>query len=219
MPSSCAASFKEVKFRWDKHSDYTLQIKSLDIASGQHLFVQGKSGIGKTTLLNLISGIHLPSEGEVIVLGKNLAKLSTTKRDAFRASELGIIFQEFNLLPFLSLLENIQLPFLFTKDKKYNPKKALELLRQLGFQKETIHQPTSKLSIGQQQRVALARALISEAKIILADEPTSALDEENRDNFLDLLFEFGKKSTIIYVSHDKSIAPRFEHILELGASQ
>ena len=215
--SSAVVSFRDVKFRWDERSDYTLQMADLQILTGEHLFVQGKSGVGKTTLLNLIAGIHLPSEGEVRVLGEDLAKLSTTDRDAFRANELGIIFQEFNLLPFLSLLENIRLPFLFSKEKKYDPKKALTLLRELGFKDEMINKPISKLSIGQQQRVALARALISGAKIILADEPTSALDEENRDNFLDLLFEFAKESTIIYVSHDKSIASRFARTLELGA--
>ena len=215
---SSLVSFKNVQFCWDKHKKPTLQIKELEISPKEHLFVQGKSGIGKTTLLNLISGIHLPSEGEITVLGKNLAKLSATQRDTFRANEFGIIFQEFNLLPFLSLLENIQLPFLFAKDKKYNPQQAIKLLQQLNFDKSILSQPICQLSIGQQQRVALARALISGAKIILADEPTSALDEENRDNFLDLLFEFGKESTIIYVSHDKGIASRFDTILELGAS-
>lgn len=212
---SYSVEIKDVKFRWDENSDYILNIKNLDIPYKEHLFVYGKSGVGKTTLLNLISGLHSPSSGDIRVLGENFSEFSNAKKDAFRANNMGIIFQEFNLLPFLSIIENIQLPYLFIENKQYDKNKILQLLTKLDFPKSALDKPVYKLSIGQQQRVALARALISDAKIILADEPTSSLDEENRDIFLELLFELAKDSTIIYVSHDKSIAHKFKNTLSL----
>lgn len=213
---------QDIRFRWPEQRHDLLHIPELLVNRGEHLFIQGPSGSGKTTLLNLITGINLPSAGSIVVLGTPLEGLSSSQRDKFRADHLGVIFQQFNLLPYLSLLENVQLPCGFSKRKRENAGEtkasALRLLRQLNISTDLLNQPVSKLSVGQQQRTAVARALIGSPEIIVADEPTSALDTANRDRFLELLFREAEAqgSTLIFVSHDEHIAKQFKQVVDLN---
>ena len=212
----------DVRFRYTKQQQDVLAISDLCIYPGEHLFIQGSSGSGKTTLLNIIMGIALPNVGDVQVLGNVLPHLSTLQRDQFRVDHLGIIFQQFNLLPYLSLLENVQLPCWFSQQRRRLAgdvhQTAMRLLNELHIPEKLFHKPVNTLSVGQQQRVAVARALIGQPDIIIADEPTSALDADNRQRFLELLFlEADKqKSTVVFVSHDTSLACYFSRVIHLS---
>ena len=214
-------NLKNVRFRWPEQEEDMLYLPELIVKKGKHLFIKGPSGSGKTTLLNLLTGINLPNFGSISVLGTPLEALSSTRRDQFRADHLGVIFQQFNLLPYLSLLENVQLPCGFSQRKKANAgniqETALRLLAHLGISKALLDKPVSKLSVGQQQRTAVARALIGNPEIVIADEPTSALDSDNRDRFLELLFQEteAQQSTLIFVSHDQHIARQFNQVIDL----
>lgn len=212
----------DVRFRYAKQEQDILNIPDLQIYQGEHLFIQGKSGSGKTTLLNLIMGINSPYSGNVQVLDNSLQNLSSMQRDQFRVDYLGVIFQQFNLLPYLSLLENVQLPCWFSKQRRRlagNVKQAaVRLLDELQIPQQFFHKAVNTLSVGQQQRVAVARALIGQPKIIIADEPTSALDADNRQRFLELLFLEADKqaSTLVFVSHDAYLAQNFSRVIELS---
>lgn len=212
-----------VRFRWPSQDEDLLSISEMSLHKGEHLFIQGPSGSGKTTLLNLLTGIYLPTKGSITILGTELATLSNTQRDQFRADHLGVIFQQFNLLPYLSLLENVQLPCGFSKRRQKHAgdakATALQLLLALGLDNSLLNQPVSKLSVGQQQRTAVARALIGNPEIVIADEPTSALDSNNRDRFIELLFQQAEQhnSTLIFVSHDQHLASHFTHVLDLAS--
>ena len=155
------------------------------------------------------------------MLGTPLADLSSSRRDQFRADYLGVIFQQFNLLPYLSLLQNVQLPCGFSRRKWTNAgdvdASSRRLLTHLGLAESLLNQPVSQLSVGQQQRAAVARALMGGPEIVIADEPTSALDSGNRDRFIELLFRETDEqgSTLIFVSHDKHIARQFERVVNL----
>ena len=212
---------QNVRFRWPDQEEDLLHIPELTVNQGEHLFIQGPSGSGKTTLLNLLTGINVPNSGSVSVLDVALEKLSNMQRDQFRADHLGVIFQQFNLLPYLSLLENVQLPCGFSQHKKRNAgdiqATAVRLLAHLNITASLLNNPVSKLSVGQQQRTAVARALIGNPEIVIADEPTSALDSDNRDRFLQLLFQETEEQggTLIFVSHDHHIARQFKHVVDL----
>ena len=212
---------RDVRFRWHGQDKDLLHIPELVINRGEHLFVQGPSGSGKTTLLNLLTGVNLPTDGAITVLGTPLADLSSSRRDQFRADYMGVIFQQFNLLPYLSLLQNVQLPCGFSRRKWTNAgdvdASSRRLLAHLGLAESLLNQPVSQLSVGQQQRAAVARALMGGPEIVIADEPTSALDSGNRDRFIELLFRETDEqgSTLIFVSHDEHIARQFEHVVNL----
>jgi len=215
---------ERVAFRWPGQSADIVDITELRLGVSEHLFVRGPSGSGKTTFLNLLAGINLPTSGRFRLLGVDLASLSPSKRDQFRADHIGVVFQQFNLLPYLIMLENVTLACAFSKRKKPRATEtsdaaasARHLLRSLNLADELHDAPVSKLSVGQQQRVAVARALIGGPEILIADEPTSALDTENRDRFLDLLFEQveAQNCTLVFVSHDAQLAKRFSRTIEL----
>ncbi len=215
-------NLQNLRFRWPEQETDMLYLPELTVKKGEHLFIQGPSGSGKTTLLNLLTGITLPTSGSIIVLGTPLERLSTSQRDQFRADHLGVIFQQFNLLPYLSILENVQLPCGFSQRKKANAdntkETAIRLLAHLSISTELLNKPISKLSVGQQQRTAVARALMGNPEIVIADEPTSALDSDNRDRFLKLLFQETEEqgSTLVFVSHDQHIATQFQHVINLN---
>jgi putative ABC transport system ATP-binding protein len=217
-----AVHLQDVHFRWASQTQDTLHIAELCIKQGESVFIQGHSGSGKTTLLNLIAGVHCPQQGLIQVLETNLSTLSAIQRDQFRAQHVGIIFQQFNLLPYLSLLENVQLPCQFSTQRKAKAgdmlQTSLRLLDELQIARSMLHKPVNTLSVGQQQRVAVARALIGQPEIIIADEPTSALDTENQQRFLDLLFNEVEQqgSTLIFVSHDPSLATHFLTHIQLN---
>jgi putative ABC transport system ATP-binding protein len=183
---------------------------------GETALLLGESGSGKSTLLSLICGTVLPQEGIVEVAGTNVCKLSGGLRDRFRAEQIGIIFQQFNLLPFGTVEDNIVLPLGFAPERRSRAGNAREtaasLVRSLGLPEPLLSARASTLSVGQQQRVAVARALIGRPPIIIADEPTSALDAGSQSSFLDLLFDQVTRNdaTLLMVSHDPRLADRFD---------
>ena len=216
-----ALNLRDVSFRYAKTSPEVLRIPDFTLDHGQKLFMFGPSGSGKTTMLGLIGGLFLPLRGDVTVLGQNISKMSADDRDKFRAREVGFIFQVFNLVPYLSVVDNVTLPCVFgrrvSSGFKSSRQEALFLLEQLGIG-ATASKDVNRLSIGQQQRVAAARALIGSPGLIIADEPTSALDADARAGFLTVLFEQAKRegSSILFVSHDRSIASHFDKSIALS---
>lgn len=209
-----------LQFTWPGAAHPTLDIPEFKLAKAERLFLHGPSGSGKSTLLSLLTGIHLPQSGRIQILGQNLAQLSGPKRDRFRADHLGYVFQQFNLLPYLSVLDNVLLPCQFSSLRRQRAgdarAQALHLLTRLDLHRH-LHQPVSALSVGQQQRVALARALIGAPEILIADEPTSALDAERRGAFIDLLFECAEEhqTAVLLVSHDPQLAAQFDRSVSL----
>jgi putative ABC transport system ATP-binding protein len=187
------------------------------------LFLHGPSGSGKSTLLNLIGGVLLAARGSVSLLGQPLGELSASRRDAFRADHLGFIFQQFNLIPYLSVLDNVLLPCRFSarRAKRISEPgaEARRLLSALDLDPALLSRPAAELSVGQQQRVAAARALIGQPEILIADEPTSALDAERQSAFVELLLNEARQagSAVVFVSHDLRLATHFEHSLALAA--
>jgi putative ABC transport system ATP-binding protein len=223
MQQNTVIRLQDMRFRWPGQQRDILDIPELMLNAGERLLIRGGSGSGKTTLLNLITGINLPDAGSIQVLDTCLERLSAIKRDQFRADHLGVIFQQFNLLPYLSLVENVLVPGWFSSPRKSKApegvtKAALRLLDELSIPQALIHKPVNALSVGQQQRVAVARALIGCPEIIIADEPTSSLDMDNRNRFLELLFAEASQlgSTLVFVSHDPYIANHFSRVIEMS---
>ncbi len=178
------------------------------VEKGDRIFLHGPSGSGKTTLLNMLAGVLNADSGDINLLGEDFSSLSSGKRDGFRARHIGVVFQQFNLVPHLSVLKNIELAAYFGGNKGNVESKAAGLINALKLPAEVLTQSAKSLSVGQQQRVAIARALINEPEILLVDEPTSALDTDARDAFMTLLIDLCKQhhTTLIFVSHDKSLA-------------
>ena len=217
-----ALAINNVEFRYSSTTPNVLTIPAMSIESGEKVFLFGPSGSGKTTLLGLIGGLMLPSKGAITVLGKVTSTMGNGARDSFRAQEIGFIFQVFNLVSYLSVIDNVTLPCKFGRRTSAGfesaDKEAQYLLEQLGIG-NTIGQKISDLSIGQQQRVAAARSLIGSPGIIIADEPTSALDADARTGFLNVLFAQAKRegSSLLFVSHDRSIASNFDRSIALSS--
>ena len=190
---------------------------NLDIPSGEFVALMGPSGSGKSTLLNLIAGIDKPTSGTVVVAGTDIAQLSEGDLARWRASEVGFVFQFYNLMPVLSAFETVELPLLLTSvsrgERRHHVDTALELV---GLADRSDHYP-NELSGGQQQRVAIARALISDPAMIVADEPTGDLDRTTGEEILSLLDRFNRESgkTIIMVTHDPKAAARARRIVHL----
>ena len=218
---------KNLQFSWSKTAPLVLDIPSFEIQKGEKVFICGSSGSGKTTLLGLMGGVLIGQAGTISVLGTSLKALAGRKRDAFRVAHIGFIFQMFNLLPYLSVTENVLLPCRFSKVRQQKAvqqsqgleAEAVRLLGALGLdQPELLSRSVAELSMGQQQRVAGARALIGRPDILIADEPTSSLDSDARESFLQLLFEecHWAQTTIIFVSHDQGLAPLFDRTLSIG---
>ena len=215
----------QVTFAWPKRP-VLLDIERFTLQPGERVFLKGPSGSGKTTLLGLLGGVQLPASGQIQLLGQNLARLSGSARDRFRADHSGYIFQMFNLLPYLSVLENVVLPCHFSALRRQRACQrhgsaeaaARHLLDHLGLAAARLErQPVTELSIGQQQRVAAARALIGSPELVIADEPTSALDADTREAFLQLLFVecAAAGSSLLFVSHDGALEPLFDRSLSL----
>ena len=212
-------SISTCRFAYEKGS--IIDIDSLNIKEGEHLFLHGKSGSGKSTFLNLLCGVLVPTSGSIEVNSNKLELLSASERDSFRADNYGTIFQQFNLLSYLSVEENISLACGFSTEKTSNIKNMKEEIKSLLDALELkvdISAPAMNLSIGEQQRVAVARALIGKPKIIIADEPTSALDSSAKSSFMNLLFRQidAQKSTLIFVSHDKSLSSGFKTVYDFA---
>lgn len=222
MTQTAAIELNHLRFGW-KPNTPVLNIEDLLIPAGQQVFLRGASGSGKSTLLNLLGGLMPPQQGQVKLLDQALEKRPQRYRDRFRADHIGVLFQQFNLLPYLNLIDNVTLPCRFSKLRRQragSPETAARhLLSALGL-KDYLDKPikTAELSIGQQQRVAAARALIGHPEIILADEPTSALDSDTRNQFLSLLSEQCQQhqTTLVFVSHDLSLSSHFDRVIDLA---
>ncbi|HYN62144.1 MAG TPA: ATP-binding cassette domain-containing protein [Rubrivivax sp.] len=216
---------RDLRYRWRGAAHDCVAIDAMQLAAGRTLFLHGPSGGGKSTLLGLLAGVLLPRAGQVTLLGTPWASLSGARRDAFRADHVGYIFQQFNLLPYLSVLDNVLLPCRFSGLRRQRataaagsaPASAAALLARVGLSDALWHRPAAMLSVGQQQRVAAARALIGQPELVIADEPTSALDTALRDGFMDLLLQQCRSagSTLVFVSHDERLAARFDERLSL----
>lgn len=202
-----------------------LRIDALTLEAGQSLFVGGPSGSGKSSLLSLLSGVVLPTAGDCQVLGQSMAALLPVARDRLRADAMGIVFQQFNLLPYLSMMDNVLLP-VKVSHRRYEQScarhghpvaQARGLFERLGLDALPPSTPVHQLSVGQQQRVAVARAFMGSPALVIADEPTSALDDDNRDAFLELLLGLANagSTSVVMVSHDRRLADRFDQQLWL----
>lgn len=194
-----------------------LDIRELDFADGSHTCLVGSSGMGKTTLLNTIAGIVVPSSGRVLYDDTDITRLSESQRDRFRSRHVGYVFQTFNLLQGLSCVENVALArALAGHGGSEADERATELLGRVGLG-ERLDEMSSHLSVGEQQRVAIARALVNRPSVVLADEPTANLDEDASDNVLDLLREITTEegSILIVVTHEARVRDRFEQVLRL----
>lgn len=214
-----AVHLKNVRFAYTP-SHPILHIEDLRIPAVRRTFLHGPSGSGKTTLLSLISGVLTPQQGSVQVLGHELTSLSAPRRDTLRGASIGYIFQTFNLIPYLTVAENIALPCRLHPERKariQSPTLNEEVSRLAARLDLHTHLDASvtRLSTGQQQRVAIARAVIGAPALIIADEPTSSLDTDRRNDFLDLLDEVLEGATLLFVSHDLSLASHFDETLSL----
>lgn len=215
-------TIESLRFTWPGDAAPVVSGLNLEIAPGQRVFLAGASGSGKSTLLALIGGLVAPASGTIRFAGQDLAALSRTARDRFRADHLGVIFQQFNLLPWLDGVANARLGCQFSPARRERAgeidESARELLAAMGLAPDCWTRRADALSVGQQQRVAAARALIGQPDLVLADEPTSALDADRRDAFVELLFAQAERagSAILFVSHDRALAERFDLTLELA---
>jgi putative ABC transport system ATP-binding protein len=225
MQTPDVVSMSGVRFSWRGPRAFALTIDSFALRARERVLLVGPSGAGKSTFLSLLCGIVTPAQGRLEVLGTNMAKLSSSARDRFRAEHFGIIFQMFNLLPYGSVLDNVLLPLSFAPKRRARAtqggsaeKEAERLLASLGLDpKEVEGLSTASLSVGQQQRVAAARALIGAPELIVADEPTSALDRNRQQAFLDLLFAdvAAAGASLIMVSHEEELGKRFDRVVRL----
>lgn len=200
-----------------------LDIAQLQVRAGSSVLLRGTSGSGKSTLLGLLAGILLPASGSIRVAGHRVNTLGAAARDRFRADQLGVIFQQFNLLPFLSVRNNIALGVRFSPLRNARIEGGLDaeiarLLRALQLDPALMPRAAGRLSVGQQQRVAAARALIGRPAVLLADEPTSALDPEAATAFVQLMSAQCRAAgtTTLVVSHDDRLQPLFDQVLSLG---
>ena len=213
---------ESLNFYWSKKSNFKIFVPSLEIKKGEKVLLLGESGSGKTTLLSLICGFLNPLSGSISINGNTINKLSSKTKDEYRADNIGIIFQQFNLLPYANVVDNVLLPLYFSQARSKNivnkRAAALELFKQLRLPDDIAKYRASNLSVGQQQRVAVARALIGNPSLIIADEPTSSLDTNAQQLFLDLMFKqiSENNSTLLMVSHDKSLSNRFDRQININ---
>jgi putative ABC transport system ATP-binding protein len=216
-----AVDLQGVEFAWVRGRP-VLDVPRFTIARGERVFLKGPSGSGKSTLLGLVGGVLLPDRGQVRVLGQDLAALRGSARDRFRAAHVGFVFQMFNLVPYLSVLENVLLPVRFSAERRARAgdleAEARRLLTALGLGGAALEaRGVTQLSIGQQQRVAAARALLGRPEVVIADEPTSALDWDARESFLRLLMQecSAVGTTLLFVSHDVTLGSLFDRTVAL----
>lgn len=221
-----AIALQGVSFSWPGAGPWRLDIAHFEQAAGERVFLHGPSGSGKSTLLALIGGVLQPQRGRVAVHGQALGDLRAGGRDRFRADQIGFIFQMFNLLPYLSALDNILLPCRFSAARRIRlhaarttpAEEARRLAARLDLDAPLLERPAAELSVGQQQRVAAARALIGRPALVIADEPTSALDTERQLAFLDLLLGecAAARAALLFVSHDARLSRHFDRRMALA---
>lgn len=184
---------------------------NLDIASGEFIALLGTSGSGKSTLLNLMAGLDRPSSGAILAQGRNLAEMSSLELAQYRSQTVGMVFQSFNLLPRMTLQENVELPLRLAEvDRKERAERVREAVERVGLKERMRHRP-SELSGGEQQRVALARALVNRPTLLFADEPTGNLDSATGEGIMELFRQIQQSlgMTIVMVTHERPLAERF----------
>ncbi len=206
-----------VSYRYNDASedDYVFKNLSYTFETGKVYAIKGKSGSGKTTLLSLISGLEKCSEGKIIFDGKDLKEMNL---DEYRSTHIGIVFQSYNLLPYLTALENITLAMDISKEKITNKKdKALQLMQKVGLDESYANRKILKLSGGEQQRIAIARSLSYDAKMIVADEPTGNLDKDTENDIMSILKDLAKNDNkcIIIVTHSENVCKQVDIVYEL----
>jgi putative ABC transport system ATP-binding protein len=222
-----AISLSHLQFGWKPGRPF-LEIADFNVTRGERVFLQGPSGCGKSTLLGLIGGVLEPASGSIHVLGQPLESMRRAERDRFRAAHVGFIFQMFNLIPYLSILDNVLLPLEFSHERRKNLEmrglqpagEARRLLAALGLHDDAmLERRSTALSQGQQQRVAAARALIGQPDVLVADEPTSSLDADARQSFLALLMQecASAGTTVVFVSHDASLSALFDRTVAFSS--
>ena len=224
-PPALTLDLQDLRYRWPGAATDILRISRLQLAPGAAVFLRGPSGCGKSTLLSLLAGVLQADAGAVRLLGQDWSTLAGGARDRRRADHVGYIFQQFNLLPYLSVIDNVRLPLRFSRERARRaaaaagPGPAEQLLELSGLDASLWPQPAGALSVGQQQRVAAARALIGAPELVIADEPTSALDEALRESFMTLLLQrcAAAGSALLFVSHDLRLASRFDQLIDLPA--
>jgi putative ABC transport system ATP-binding protein len=190
---------------------------NMQVEQGEMVAIMGPSGCGKTTLLNCLSGLDTIDEGNVFIKGDNLRDLSDNERTAYRARHMGFIFQDFNLLPVLSAVENVELPMLVSRiPGKKARKRALEMLDRVGLSDRARHRP-AELSGGQRQRVTVARALTNDPAIVWADEPTGNLDSETAEDIMSLICRLNRENgqTFVIVTHDIEVGKLANRIITM----
>lgn len=211
-------SLTDVSFRWPGHAGFKLVVPAFALAMRESVMIVGDSGSGKSTLLSLICGTLRADAGSITLAGVELGGLSNAKRDRFRADQIGVIFQQFNLLPFASVRDNILLPLLFSSERRKRAgdadAEAARLCQAMGLDADLLSTAAGRLSVGQQQRVAVARALIGQPGLVVADEPTSALDRRAQTGFLELLFAQvdAAGGSLLMVSHDDRLGTYFDRV-------
>ncbi len=214
-----------VRFRWPGAAKDCLVVDRFEVLPGETVFVRGPSGGGKSTMLSLAAGVLVPTSGAMEFLGRSWAAMRPAQRDQMRGDHIGYIFQQFNLLPYLSALDNVLMACRLSplRNQRAGGPDAARLagqaiLRGMGFDAGLWDRKATELSVGQQQRVAAARALMGSPELILADEPTSALDEPMRDVFMDQLMQSCRASgaALLFVSHDPRLARRFDRHIDLA---
>ncbi|ADM10609.1 putative ABC transporter [Parvularcula bermudensis HTCC2503] len=222
-----AIDLQGIRFGYRRAQTPLLVVDSFAVKAGEKVLLEGPSGSGKSTLLGVIAGTLVPQQGTVTVLGHPLTTMSGRQRDRLRADQLGVIFQMFNLIPYLSVIDNVLLPTRFSPRRRQAVLKtapltsaARDLLGRLGLDDpDLLRRAVSELSVGQQQRVAAARALIGQPGLIIADEPTSALDPVSQDLFLSLLTAETERSgaALLFVSHDDRLRSHFDRRVSLDS--
>lgn len=216
---------RDLTFSWPGQ-ETLLDVPAFHLNVSETVFLHGPSGSGKTTLLGLLAGVLCPRSGTVSLCGTAVSSLSASHRDRWRADHIGYMFQQFNLLPYLTVVENVLLPLRFSararrryENYEHASARAQQLMLSLGLEPaRTTDSPVGTLSVGQQQRVAAARALITQPDLLIADEPTSSLDTDARGRFLSLLFDAcnASKTAVVFVSHDLALAALFDRTVRLS---
>ena len=216
--SAAVLQAEDLRFAWPGAAAPCIDIERFEVRAGEAVFLHGPSGCGKSTLLSLLAGVLVADSGRVCLLGHDWSAMSGSACDRCRVAHVGYIFQQFNLLPYLSVMDNVLLPCRFSARRRQQGSRtqAEELLARMGLPAGLWQRTALQLSVGQQQRVAAARALVGRPEVVIADEPTSALDEDRREAFLDVLLAAceANGSALVFVSHDRRIAHRFaRHVL------
>jgi putative ABC transport system ATP-binding protein len=221
-PSPPVLQIDALQHGWSPDAPALFQVPRLTLQPGESLFIHGPSGCGKSTLLSLLCGVGLARSGRVSVQGQDWRGLAGHRRDAWRADHIGYIFQQFNLLPYLSALDNVTLPCVFSARRRQGSAaqggaqaEARMLLSRMQLPEPSWTAPSARLSVGQQQRVAAARALMGRPALVVADEPTSALDEATRAAFMDTFLRVcgEAQAAVVFVSHDQRLAAHFQRSL------